>query len=87
MFEVAPLDRKGRCPGTPLTEAECQQIKQRIKDYRISKDQLDCLQERLKQYAGTHHFHNFTKGESFNQVHIQRPLSISLLIALYCSQE
>jgi tRNA pseudouridine38-40 synthase len=68
MLEIAPLDKKGRSPGSPLTEDECQQIKQRIKDYRISKDQLQSLQERLEQYAGTHQFHNFTKGLSFDQM-------------------
>jgi tRNA pseudouridine38-40 synthase len=68
MLEVAPLSSKGRSPGAPLTEDECLQIKQRIKDFRISKDQLKSLQERLEQYEGTHQFHNFTKGRSLDQV-------------------
>ena len=66
LLEMAPLNNtntnKKRSPGLPLTSMECQQIQQRIKDYRINKDQLESLQQRLHQYTGTHSFHNFTKG-------------------------
>ena len=62
MSEIAPKEKEGRSPGLPLTDDECRQIKERIKDYRVGQAQLDCLQRALAQYTGTHCFHNFTKG-------------------------
>ncbi|CAB9500430.1 pseudouridine(27/28) synthase [Seminavis robusta] len=62
MLQVAPKNKAGRAPGTPLSEEERQQIKNRIKDYRVTQEQLDSLQQALEKYQGTHCFHNFTKG-------------------------
>ncbi len=52
-----------RQPGAaPLSPEEIKSLRTKIKDYRISPQQLATLKSALARYVGTHAFHNFTKG-------------------------
>lgn len=60
MNKLAPLDNEVRTPGRPLSEDECNEIKQLVKNYRVEPEQLEALKTALHKYEGTHSFHNFT---------------------------
>ena len=62
--EVAPKEGRDRHMGEPLNETEISKIQEQMKNYRVTPEQLESLQTALRQYEGTHSFHNFTKGVS-----------------------
>ena len=64
MREVAPKEGRERRMGVPLDESEVSKIQEKIKNYRVTPEQLKSLQAALRQFEGTHSFHNFTKGLS-----------------------
>ena len=48
--------------SAPLTPGEIQSLRSKVKDYRISPEQLAMLKASLAKYVGTHSYHNFTRG-------------------------
>lgn len=70
--EKAPPQTEGRHPSDPLSRDDVQEIQKHLLDYRVTKDQKEALQEALKQYEGTHSFHNFTKGVSSSEARASR---------------
>ena len=62
MFEEIGAPKNGRSLGDPLSEEEVAKIRAQLKNFRATEAQLDLLKKALKEYEGTHSFHNFSKG-------------------------
>ena len=52
---------------TALSAEESSLIYNSFKDYRATKEQISKLRESLKVYEGTHSYHNYTRGKSFEE--------------------
>ncbi|KAF8315465.1 tRNA pseudouridine synthase [Clavulina sp. PMI_390] len=53
-------------PDTPTSEPSIEELDELHKKFRATPDQLARFQEVLKQFEGTHNFHNYTVGRPFS---------------------
>ena len=62
IFEKLDPHKKNPQSKETLSFDEREAIRNRVKDYRITPQQLQILKSSLKQYEGSHFYHNFTRG-------------------------
>jgi len=67
MFEKAGCVNNGRPATDPLSPDEVAELQRQLVGFRSTTGQLDRLREALELYAGTHPFHNFSKGVSSDE--------------------
>ena len=63
--ETAVLDEDGKYETTEIKLATKEEMEPK-RAFRASKEQLVLLQNILKEYEGSHNYHNFTLGKKFN---------------------
>ncbi|KAG5439916.1 hypothetical protein PCANB_000198 [Pneumocystis canis] len=74
------IDEKHKISSSSLIQSQKQLEKEEIKRleletkkaYRISKERLQLIRDAFKIFEGSHNFHNFTVGKSFNDKSVYR---------------
>ncbi len=69
---VLGVNWKERPVKDPFTGGEVEAIREKLRQYRATDDVLDKLRSALEAYVGTHKFHNYTNGKTFNDANAKR---------------